>query len=70
VYVAVLVKPPPEPVIVIVYVPTGVELEVDMVIVEDAVGELGLIVTLEGLKLAVAPEGKPEAERLTATEEL
>lgn len=70
VYDAVLDRPPPETVTVIVYVPAGVEGEVDIVMVEDAVVWLGLTVTLEGLKLAVAPEGKPEAERLTATEEL
>lgn len=68
VYDACFETPPPEPLIVIVYVPAGVELEVDMVIVEDAVGEPGLIVTLEGLKLADAPEGRPEAERLMLLE--
>ncbi|MEM2778329.1 MAG: hypothetical protein QXH00_06540 [Candidatus Jordarchaeales archaeon] len=50
------------------YVPAGVEVEVDMVIVEDAVVELGLTVTLEGLKLAEAPEGCPEADRLIVLE--
>jgi len=55
---------------VMVYVPVGVEDEVEMVIVLVAVGELGLIATESGLKEADAPEGKPEAERLTVTVEL
>lgn len=67
-YVVVLVIPPPVPVIVMVYVPVGVEVEVDVVMVEDAVVVLGLIVTLLGLKLAEAPEGSPEAERLMVLE--
>lgn len=69
-YVVVFDKPPPEAVTVMEYVPVGVEVEVDMVMVEVAVGELGLIVTLAGLKLAEAPEGSPEAEKLTVMDEL
>ena len=73
VYGAVFVSPPPDPVMVILYVPVGVEELVVMVIVDVAVlelGLLGLIVTLGGLNDADAPEGKPEAERLTVTDEL
>ena len=61
-------RPPPEPVIVTAYEPVGVDVLVVIVIVLVAVGELGLIVTELGLKLAEAPEGRPEAERLTAFE--
>jgi len=64
VYVVVFDNPPPDPVIVTVYVPAGVELLVIMVIVDVAVGLLGLMVTLDGLKIADAPEGRPEAEKL------
>jgi len=48
----------------------GVVLEVEIVIVDVAVLELGLMVTLDGLKLADAPLGRPEAERLTVMDEL
>ena len=70
VYVVDFESPPPVPVMVIVYVPVGVEELVVIVMLPEAVGELGLIVTELGLKLADAPEGKPEAERLTDTDEL
>jgi hypothetical protein len=39
-----------------------------MVIVLEAVVELGLIVTELGLKLEEAPEGRPEAEKLMVLE--
>ncbi|MEM1792629.1 MAG: hypothetical protein QXE92_00115 [Thermofilaceae archaeon] len=68
VYVVVFDNPPPDPVIVTVYVPAGVELLVVMVIVDVALGLLGLMVTLDGLKLADAPEGRPEAEKLMVLE--
>jgi len=58
--VAVLVKPPPAPVTVIVYVPVGVELSVDIVSVLVNVGLFE-----DGLKDAETPEGRPDAERLT-----
>ncbi|MEM2593135.1 MAG: hypothetical protein QXI60_11165 [Thermofilaceae archaeon] len=45
-------------------------LEVEIVIVDVAVLELGLTVTELGLKLAEAPLGRPEAERLTVMDEL
>jgi len=61
VYVAVLLIPPPLAVMVTVYVPAGVELDAVMVIVDENVG-----VPDDGLKLADAPDGRPEAERLTA----
>jgi hypothetical protein len=51
-------------------VPVGVEDEVEIVIVLVAVGELGFIVTELGLKEADAPDGRPEAERLTVMDEL
>lgn len=60
--------PPPDPVMVIVYVPVGVDVLVDMVIVDDAVEELGLTVTELGLKLADAPDGSPDAEKLIVLE--
>ncbi|MEM1792631.1 MAG: hypothetical protein QXE92_00125 [Thermofilaceae archaeon] len=44
--------------------------EVVIVIVDVADGLLGLTVTLLGLKLAEAPLGRPEAERLTVMDEL
>ena len=59
-YVVVLVKPPPEAVTVTVYVPVGVVDDVVTVIVLVYVG-----FPEEGLKLADAAEGSPEAERLT-----
>ena len=68
VYDACFETPPPEPVIVTVYVPVGVELLVEIVIVDEALVELGLMVTLDGLKLADAPEGRPEAEKLMLLE--
>lgn len=42
--------------------------EVIIVIVDVAEGELGPIVTLEGLRLTDAPEGKPGAEGLIILE--
>jgi hypothetical protein len=51
-------------------VPVGVEDEVEIVTVLVAVVELGLIVTELGLKLEDAPDGRPEAERLTVMDEL
>jgi hypothetical protein len=66
VYVVDFETPPPAPVIVIVYVPVGVVDDVVMVIVLETVVELGLIVTELGLKLADAPDGRPEAEKLIA----
>jgi len=53
---------------VIVYVPIGVDGDVEMVIVLLAEGELGLIVTEPGLNETDAPEGRPEAEKLMALE--
>jgi len=70
VYEAVFVSPPPDPVMVILYVPVGVEELVVMVIVDVALGLLGLMVTLGGLNDADAPEGRPEAEKLTVMDEL
>ena len=67
-YVHDLDTPPPDPVIVMLYVPVGVEELVVIVIVLVAVGELGLTVTELGLKLAEAPLGRPEAERLMVLE--
>ena len=64
VYVVVFDNPPPDPVIVTVYVPAGVELLVIMVIVDESSGLLGLMTAIIGLKLADAPDGKPEAEKL------
>lgn len=61
----VFVTPPPEPVIVTVNVPR--------VAVEEAVRVNVLVnvgVPLEGLKLPVTPDGKPETERLTVSEPL
>ncbi|MEM1792632.1 MAG: hypothetical protein QXE92_00130 [Thermofilaceae archaeon] len=63
--VAVLVTPPPDPVIVTVNVPSEAEEEAVRVSVLVKVG-----VPLDGLKLAVTPDGKPEAERLTVSEPL
>jgi hypothetical protein len=70
VYDVLLDNPPPAPVIVTVYEPVGVEVLVVIVTVLVAVGELGLIVTELGLKLEDAPDGRPEAERLTVMDEL
>jgi len=56
----VCVIPPPVPVTVIGYEPVGVDDEVEMVKVEEKVGLPDC-----GLKEAEAPEGRPEAERLT-----
>jgi hypothetical protein len=58
--VAVLVKLPAVPVIVIVYVSVGMVEEVEMVTVLVNVGS-----PEDGLKLADAPDGKPEADRVT-----
>jgi len=60
VYVAECDFPPPVPVIVTGYVPVGVDAEVDIVMVLVNVG-----LPEEGLKPAVAPLGRPDAERLT-----
>jgi hypothetical protein len=46
------------------YVPAGVEAAVAMVSVEDAPE-----VTEAGLKLAVAPDGRPEADNVTDSAE-
>jgi len=54
------VSPPPVPVTVIVYGPVGVEEEVVIVHVLVNVG-----FQEAGLKDAEAPEGSPDAERLT-----
>ena len=59
-YVVVLVKPPPEAVTVTVYVPMGVVDDIEMVIVLVKAG-----FPEEGLKLAEAAEGNPEADRVT-----
>ncbi|MER6352589.1 hypothetical protein ABT186_12255, partial [Streptomyces sp. NPDC001634] len=50
----------PVPVTVIVYVPGGVLDDVDTVIADDEPA-----VTVLGLKLAVAPAGRPEADKAT-----
>src|SRR5208282_2728568 len=55
--------PPPLPVTVMGYVPTGVLLPTVMVIVE--VPAPGAAIGL-GLKLTVVPEGMPDADRLIA----
>jgi hypothetical protein len=47
---------------VIVYVPAGVVEAVEIVSVEVKLG-----VPEAGLKLAVAPDGRPEADRLTVS---
>ena len=59
--VAVLVIPPPDVVTVILELPAAVELLVLIVSVEE---QLGLQLVEE--KEAVAPVGKPEAEKVTA----
>ncbi len=58
--VVVFVFPPPVAVIVMVLVAAGVDGVVVIVRVEVPVG-----VTDEGLKLGVAPDGKPDALRVT-----
>ena len=59
--VVVLVTPPPAPVTVIRKVPAGVELVVLIVIVDEHVG-----LQEAEEKEAVAPMGRPEAEKVTA----
>src|SRR5262249_41035099 len=59
--VVILVTPPPVAVTVIVELPAGVELSVLMVSVEEQAG-----LQLVEEKEAVAPVGKPEAEKATA----
>jgi hypothetical protein len=61
--VAVCVTPPPVPVAVMGYVPVAVAAPTEMVIVEDP--EPGAAMEA-GLKLTVAPDGAPDAERETA----
>ena len=56
------VNPPPVPVIVIVYVPAGVVDAVEIVSVEVKLG-----VPEAGAKVAAAPEGRPEADKLTVS---
>jgi hypothetical protein len=58
----VCVNPPPVPVIVIAYVPAGVVESVEIVSVE-----LKLGVHEDGLKVGAAPDGRPEADRLTVS---
>lgn len=60
VYIAVLIDPPAVPVTVTVYVPVGVDMPGEMVKMLVNVGLL-----LEGLKLAEASEGSPEADNAT-----
>jgi hypothetical protein len=48
------------PVIVILYAPVGVEEDTEIVIVDVNVG-----VPEDGLKVTDAPDGRPEADRLT-----
>lgn len=57
----VLITVPAVPVTVMVYVPTGVEAVVAMVMVEEQVGLQEV-----GENEAVAPVGRPDAEKLTA----
>jgi len=52
--------PPPVPVIVIVYVPTGVVAPVEIFRLEVKLG-----VPDAGAKVAAAPDGRPDAERAT-----
>src|SRR5689334_10505848 len=61
--VVVCVTPPPVPVTVTLYVPAGVEAPAVMVIVDEP--EPGAAIDV-GLKLAVAPLGRPLAESDTA----
>src|SRR5216684_2432291 len=63
VMVAVWVVPPPDPVTVTVYVPTGVDALVVIVAVE--LPDPGAAMEL-GLNDALAPVGRPDAERETA----
>jgi len=58
--VVVRVTPPPVPVTVIVYEPVGVD---DDVLTVNVLVNVGL--PEDGLKEAEAPEGSPDAERLT-----
>jgi len=58
--VVVRVDPPPEPVTVIVYEPVGVD---DDVLTVNVLVNVGL--PEDGLNDAEAPEGSPDAERLT-----
>ncbi len=53
--------PPPVPVTVMGYVPTGVLEPTVNVMVEVPLPGAGIVA---GLKLAVVPEGKPEADKL------
>ena len=62
-YVVVRVTPPPTAWIVIEYVPAGVDVLVDIVIVVEQVGTHEV-----GAKDAVAPEERPDALNVTATE--
>src|SRR5271157_888802 len=55
--------PPPLPLTVIGYVPTGVLLPTVMVMVELPAPGADIV---PGLKLTVAPDGTPEVDRLTA----
>jgi hypothetical protein len=59
--IVVLVTPPPVAVTVMLELPAGVELFVLIVIVEEQAG-----LQLAEEKEALAPVGKPEAERVTA----
>jgi hypothetical protein len=59
--IVVLVTPPPVAVTVMLELPAGVELFVLIVIVEEQAG-----LQLVEEKEALAPVGKPEAERVTA----
>jgi hypothetical protein len=59
--IVVFVTPPPVAVTVMLELPAGVELFVLMVIVEEQAG-----LQLVEEKEALAPVGKPEAERVTA----
>ena len=61
--VAVSVRPPPVPVTVMVYVPVAALLLAVSVNVDDPDPGAAM---LEGLKLAVTPDGIPLAERATA----
>ena len=54
------VSPPPVPVIVIVYVPGGVDGDVEIMSVEVKVG-----VAEDGPNETVTPEGWPDADKLT-----
>ena len=62
VYIQSWVFPPPVPVMVIEYVPTGVVEAVEIVSVEVKVG-----VPDDGVNVAVAPDGRPDADKLTVS---